>query len=152
MWHGPISHFGMGFCCMEPTAAIVPTASNALDQCNPSDKALACSCSESEEPHAARFMRPSFSASRGRARVRFSHAGVTVYIVCDLRCEFGEGLSLQNARAGRYKKGDSKVQKVPVVLEYRARRRKKGTGTGTRRVCSRCFYTLPNDGSRARHC
>ena len=114
MWHGPISHFGMGFCCMEPTAAIVPTASNALDQCNPSDKALACSCSESEEPHAARFMRPSFSASRGRARVRFSHAGVTVYIVCDLRCEFGEGLSLQNARAGRYKKGVSKVQKVPV--------------------------------------
>ena len=40
----PISHFGMGCCCTEPTAAIVPTTSNALDQCKPSDKRLACCC------------------------------------------------------------------------------------------------------------
>ena len=37
-----------------------------------------------------------FSASRGRARARFSRADVAVYFACDLQCEFEVGVSLKN--------------------------------------------------------
>ena len=65
--------------------------------------------------HNATSLTALFSASRGRARARFSRAGVAVYLVCDLRCEFGVGLSLKKPLHDRYKYLVSHLKRRPVA-------------------------------------